>query len=66
MSTKKYNYSKYLEQLKNMSGPIMPSELPHIKIDFKAISKYAKENGICIAELSEEEKRKLAELFTEK
>lgn len=55
-----------MEQLKNMSGPIMPSELPHIKIDFKAISKYAKENGICIAELSEEEKRKLVELFTEK
>ena len=50
---------KYNAYIKNMPEPIMPSQLP--KINFSAISKFAKEHNICVASLTEEEKNKLIE-----
>lgn len=50
------NYKAYNEYLKVMPEPIMPSQLPKRKINLSAISKYAKENNICVAKLSTEEK----------
>ncbi len=61
MSGPTTNYKKYHEYLKKMSDPIMPSKLPRVKINFQAIAKYAKENGICIADLDEAEKKKIVD-----
>lgn len=41
----------------------MPSELPKRKIDLKAIAAYAKENNVCIADLTDEEKEALIKKF---
>lgn len=38
---KKYNYSRYYESIKNMSEPIMPSQLPHVKCSISEIISYA-------------------------
>ena len=46
------NYKAYNEYLKTMPEPIMPSQLPKRKINLSAISKYAKENHIRVADLS--------------
>lgn len=53
------NYKAYNEYLKVMPEPLMPSQLPKRKINLLAISKYAKENHICVARLSAEEKEQL-------
>ena len=50
---------KYYEYAGKMAAPIMPSELPKRRINFSAIAQYAKKNGICVADLSAEEKEKL-------
>lgn len=50
------NYDKYNEYVNKMPDPIMPSELPRKKIDFRAIIQYAEEKGVKVTELSEEEK----------
>ena len=52
---------KYNAYIKNMPEPIKPSQLPKRKINFSAISKFAKEHNICVASLTEEEKNKLIE-----
>lgn len=39
-----------------MPDPIMPSELPKRKLHISLIAKYAKENDICFADMTEEEK----------
>jgi hypothetical protein len=57
------NYKKYREYLKTMEAPVMPSELPKRKINFSAIAKYAKENHICIAKLSTQEKENLISML---
>lgn len=36
--------------------PIMPSQLPKRKLNLSAIAQYAKDHGICFADMSEEEK----------
>jgi hypothetical protein len=56
MSGQTMNYKKYYDYLKTMPEPIMPSQLPKIKINFSTISKFAKEHNICFANLSESEK----------
>lgn len=61
MSGLRMNYKKYHKYLENMSEPIMPSKLPHVKINFRAIAQYAKDNGICVADLEEIEKKKIVD-----
>lgn len=39
-----------------MPDPIMPSELPKRKLNLSLIAKYAKENDICFADITKEEK----------
>jgi hypothetical protein len=50
------NYSKYYDYLKTMQEPIMPSQLPKIKIDLRAAARVAKKNNVCYAKLSDSEK----------
>lgn len=57
------SYKAYYEYLKTMPEPIMPSQLPKRKINLPAIAKYAEENHICVAELSEAEKELLIQKF---
>lgn len=56
MSGLMMNYKKYYEQVRNMSEPIPPSQLPQVKVDLSALSKYAREKGIPVSQLSDEEK----------
>lgn len=61
MSGQTKNFKAYKAYLKTMPEPIMPSQLPKKRINFSAISRYAKEHNICVAELSKEEKDRLVE-----
>lgn len=38
--------------------PIMPSELPNIRIDYKGLVKYAKKKGVRVIELADSEKNR--------
>lgn len=43
----------------NTSGrPIMPSELPNVRIDYKGLLNYAKQKGVRVIDLSEAEKNR--------
>lgn len=53
LSSKKYEMS-----LKRMMEPVLPSQLPKIKMDLAGLSRYAKEKGISLSELTDEEKRR--------
>lgn len=54
---RKFDYERYFEQLKTMPEPIMMSELPKVKLNLKGIREYAKNKGVSIASLTEEEKQ---------
>ena len=54
---RKFDYERYFEQIKTMSEPIMVSELPKVKLNLKGIREYAKNKGVAIASLTEEEKQ---------
>lgn len=54
---RKFDYERYFEQIKTMPEPIMMSELPKVKLNLKGIREYAKNKGVSIASLSEEEKQ---------
>ncbi len=47
---------KYKDSLKTMQGPILLSQCPDIKLDLRGLMKYAKEKGVKVIELSEDEK----------
>lgn len=55
---RKFNYERYFEQIKTMPEPIMVSELPKVKLNLKGIREYAKNKGVAIASLTEEEKQR--------
>ena len=57
MRNQTMNFKAYYESLKNMSEPIMPSQLPKVKFDGRGLIAYAKEKGIPPHELSQEEKK---------
>ena len=40
----------------NMSAPISASRLPGVKMDLAGLSRYARDKGVAVRELSEEEK----------
>lgn len=56
MSGQMRNYNKYYKVIKNMDGPVMPSQLPRVKIDSNGLVNYARERGKKVTELSEGEK----------
>ena len=56
---KKYNYSRYYESIKNMTEPIMPSQLPHVKCSISEIISYAHKKGVQPYQLSDDEKKSL-------
>lgn len=53
------NYKFCIEYIRKRPEQIVPTLLPKRKPNFGAISKYAKSNNICVASLSEEEKKLL-------
>lgn len=53
LSSKRYEMS-----LKHMAEPILPSQLPKIKMNLAGLSRYAKEKGISLYDLTEDEKEK--------
>lgn len=54
---RKFNYEKYNEQLKSMLDPVMASELPKVKLNLRGIREYARNKGVSIASLTDEEKQ---------
>lgn len=52
------NFKKYNDYVSNMKQPILPSQLPKGKFDFKGLCAYAKEKGVAVSELTEFEKKK--------
>jgi hypothetical protein len=59
MSGQMMNYKRYYEYVKTMPDPIMPSQLPKVKVNLRAVAKYAKKNNICFANMTESEKTEL-------
>lgn len=47
--------TKYKESLKHMSEPIMLSQIQR-KVDLRGLMKYAKEKGVKVTQLTNEEK----------
>lgn len=54
---RKFDYVKYNEQLKTMPEPVMASELPKVKLNLRGIRDYARNKGVSVASLTDEEKR---------
>lgn len=52
------SYNLYLESLKRTPPPILPSQLPKVKMDLAGLSRYAKEKGVSLYELTEQERNK--------
>ena len=63
MSGQRIAYEKYKKQLETMSEPIMPSELPKIKLDLRKTARYLKDNNINLETLSASEKNAIIELL---
>ena len=49
---------RYMESLRNMSAPVPFSQLPKVKMDLCGLSRYAREKGVTVRELTEEEKNR--------
>ncbi len=47
---------RYQQSLSQMMPPLFASELPKVKMNLAGLSRYAKEKGVSIQELTEEEK----------
>lgn len=59
MSGQMLNYNKrYENSLKKTQPPIMPSQLPKVKMDLAGLSRYAKNKGVNISNLAEDEIRR--------
>lgn len=58
MNGRMLNSKKYEKSLRRMSQPVLPSQLPNVKMDLAELSRYAKEKGVSLYELTEEEKNK--------
>ena len=55
MNGQMMNYDRYLESLKNT--PIYTGNIPSVKIDYRGLIAYAREKGVSVHELSDEEKQ---------
>ena len=58
MNGQMLNSKRYAESLKHMSSPVLPSQLPKVKMNLAGLSRYAKEKGVTLYELTEQEKRR--------
>ncbi len=52
------NYDKYNTVLQSMPAPILTSQLPNVQINLAGLISYAREKGVKVGDLSEEEKNK--------
>ena len=59
MNGQMMNFSRYWEYLKTMEPPMRSSELPKKKMNLSVIAKYARENGICFSDMTEDEKEEI-------
>ena len=50
--------NKYKESLKNTPKPVMPSEVPKIKIELKELLAYSKLKNVSPIDLTDDEKEK--------
>ncbi|MBR3468214.1 MAG: hypothetical protein IKH28_00720 [Lachnospiraceae bacterium] len=57
-SGQKINYDKYRNSLMSMPAPILGNQLPDAHIDFAGMLRYAREKGVKVGDLSEEEKNR--------
>lgn len=53
----KSNDKRYQESLSKTPQPIMPSQLPEFKMNLAGMSHYARDRGISLDELSEQERK---------
>lgn len=49
------NSKSYNESLARMPQPILPSQLPKVKMNLAGLSQYAKEKGVSLYDLTEQE-----------
>ncbi len=49
---------KYNESLSKTPGPIMPNQLPKVKMDLAGLSRYQKKTGKSLSEMSDKEKNR--------
>ena len=54
---RKFDYVRYYKQLEVMPEPIVASELPKVKLNLKGVRQYAREKGVSIASLTDDEKK---------
>ena len=47
---------RYEESLKRMPAPVYASQLPKVKMNLAGLSRYARDKGVSVRDLSEEEK----------
>lgn len=57
---------KYKESLSRTPGPIMPSQIPKVKLDMRGMVKYAKERGFAPIDLTQTEKGRFMTLMVQK
>ena len=58
MNGQTMNYNNYYNAIKNMNQPVPFCELPKVKMDFRGILKYAKDNNLNPNELTIEERER--------
>lgn len=56
MDAQMLSSKRYKESLGRMPQPILPSQLPKIKMDLAGLSRYAKAKGVSLYVLTEQEK----------
>ena len=56
------NYKRYYEALKASSNPVKKSELPNVVADYRGLIAYAREKGVAVTELSQEEKNRYVKI----
>ena len=47
--------TRYEESLRGMSAPVYAGQLPDVKMNLAGLSRYAREKGVSVLDLSEEE-----------
>lgn len=62
MNGQMQNSKRYEESLKRMQQPVLPSQLPRVKMDLAGLSRYAKAKGVSLSELTDQEKSKFIPL----
>ncbi len=49
---------RYEESLNRMSAPVYASQLPKVKMNLAGLSRYARDKGVSVRDLTEEEKNR--------